>query len=328
MRRPALFAFILFISVPLDAEVTLRMPQSKIATSAAVRVRSAPEVTAKEVARVEFGRVVRATRRSAEKTTIGTRTDYWYEVDLSAGRSGWIFGGFLADYDPKKRASIVRGLIEQRIALEPGSFESEAEFYAFVAKELGAARGDERGALELARLIALSRTAGVAPHEMRDTPPRGSWLASHEKELVYSEPAGMWLARSDLFWELEKKYRGTALGERIAWAAAENGLPGECEGNETCYFHSFVLTEGRYLERYPQGSHAHEVILHLNDIVASEELLRFARATAGDRWERDARRSLLEDLALVRKLVAKTKFRETAAVLKRIDLFLGKTSGR
>lgn len=48
MRRPALFAFILFISAPLDAEVTLRMPQSKIATSAAVRVRSAPEVTAKD----------------------------------------------------------------------------------------------------------------------------------------------------------------------------------------------------------------------------------------------------------------------------------------
>lgn len=327
MRRAATFLFILLLPSTLDAQVKLRVPQSKITTSAAVRARSAPDVAAKEIARVEFGRVLLATRRSPEKATIGSNTDYWYEVGVSAGRTGWVFGGLLADYDPKRRASIVRQLINQRTASETGSFASELEFHAFVEKELSAARR-ERGELELARLIALSRAAAAAPHHMRAAAPAGSWLAAHEKELVYSEPAGSWLVRSDLFWDLEKKHRGTALGDRVAWAAAENGLPGECEGDETCYFHAFVLTEGRYLEHYPQGAHAHEVILHLNDIVESQELLRFATATGGDRWEKDARRALREDLAQVRKLVAKTKFHETPALLRRIDLFLSPSPRR
>src|SRR5205085_5374358 len=79
-------------------EVRLDVAQPMITTVSAMRVRTAPQVTADEVQRLKLGTVVQAIARSATQDTIGGKTGYWYRVDLPNGETGWLFGGLLVDY--------------------------------------------------------------------------------------------------------------------------------------------------------------------------------------------------------------------------------------
>jgi hypothetical protein len=47
-------------------------------------------------------------------------------------------------------------------------------------------------------------------YEPKD-PAHRDWIKEHEDSLVYSEPAGQWLVRTDLYWELETRNRGNPI---------------------------------------------------------------------------------------------------------------------
>jgi hypothetical protein len=106
---------------------------------------------------------------------------------------------------------------------------------------------------EYQRLLKISRYVEKIPADKQDKQPYRSYLKRNEKYIVYSEPAGQWMVRSDLFWDLQKKYAKYAIADKIAWTAAENGLPGECEGYVPCHFSVMRMTSGEYLLRYPNG---------------------------------------------------------------------------
>jgi hypothetical protein len=99
--------------------------------------------------------------------------------------------------------------------------------------------------------------------------PFKSWVQGHEKEVVYSEPAGQYFVRSELLWGLQKKYAGLPAAERAAWAAAQNPLPGECEGYLPCMLHLEMETNARYLGLYPRGPHAGEAVGALADLFSA-----------------------------------------------------------
>jgi hypothetical protein len=325
LRTPpvALFGFSLCLILAASVcaqEVKLDAPQTRMTIVSAVRARSAPQVAAAEVARLKLGTVLKATARSAEESEIGGRKDYWYLVGLPSGESAWVFGGLTIAYDAAQRREILRRIIDERLKVEGMSFEDGVDLYNFVNGALNEAQDtNAKAEFELLRLLALSRSVASIPFDQRERAPYGQWYKAHEREIVYSEPSGLWLLRADLFWDMERKYHGTPVGERIAWAGAENPLPGECEGDEVCYFLYLNDTQGKYLSLYPNGAHAAEALKNFEQALASAEVETTLRSKSRDKYLLEQQQALKQALAELRVSVAKSSASEKAPVLRLLE---------
>ncbi len=121
----------------------------------------------------------------------------------------------------------------------------------------GVADADMRGRVSLLWVQAMRRALGEVPLTAeRDREPFTGWLTRHDRDIVYSEPAGQWLVAPDVLWAMHDRIRETTSAEPLAWEAVDNGLPGECEGYPPCYLSGFTMLHGRYLEMHPEGTHA------------------------------------------------------------------------
>lgn len=140
------------------------------------------------------------------------------------------------------------------------------------------ADAESRGRLALLWVQSLRRTLGAIPMEVDGsrTEPYRTWLAANEREVAYSEPAGMWLASNDVVWALHDRNRSTASAEALAWEIVENGVPGECEGYPPCYLAGFEMIHTRYLREHPAGAHAAEAVQQIH-----ESLEQIQRLLAG-----------------------------------------------
>src|SRR5688572_18906069 len=88
----------------------------------------------------------------------------------------------------------------------------------------------DRVTREYKRLVALRNKLAKIPMERLGREPHKSLIRRNRKDIVYSDPAGQWFVRSDRFWNLAEKNKRRPFADDIAWTAAENPLPGECEG--------------------------------------------------------------------------------------------------
>ncbi len=233
--------------------------KSRITTATGVRVRTAPQTTAQEVTKLQLGLVVEVSERTAAREKIGAAADYWYRVAAPGGAEGWLFGGLTAPFDPQRRVESYLKIANDRLKIEEASFAERADLYKFLDRVAPEAKeGAALAELELLRLLALHQSLAAMPFDKLDAAPYKDWTKEHEKLIVYSEPAGLWFVRADALWALEKKYRGLAVAERIAWEASRLPLPGECEGYLPCYLSLVGLTDGEYLKLYPRGAHVGE----------------------------------------------------------------------
>ncbi len=302
--------------------VNLGGPRQKITTASNVRARVGPETAAQEVARLKLGTVLTADGRTAEQSEIGGKTDYWYRVALPGGAPGWVFGGLLADYEEARRGETVRHIVDERLKVETMSFDDASDLYDFVTGPLVAdARGSWKGELELARLHALNRAAGAMAETEQGRPAAQykDFHKAHEKEIYHHEFAGGWAVRPELFWELETKYRGTSIGDRIAWDAAHALRQGECEGDDVCNFLALNDTEGKYLGLYPNGAHAPEALQDIAQALSSTALDETLKRKGGDQYAVQEQTAVRKALAELRAAVAKAESPERAAVVKRLN---------
>jgi hypothetical protein len=302
---------ILAAPAPAQEVVNLGGARQKITTASAVRARTAPDTAAAEVTRLKLGTVLSADARSAEQAEIGAKKDYWYRVALPGGQQGWVFGGLLADYDPARREEIVGRIVEERLKAETMSFDDGTDFYDFVQAALAGAGGASKGELELARLHAVNFAAGAMGTDDKGRPSKPEFAKAHEREIYYHELAGAWAVKSDAYWELEAKYHGTPLGDRIAWDAANALYPGE--------FFRLQDTDGRYLGLYPAGAHAAEALQNLKEALASQELDASLKNKSNDQYARQERELLRKSLAELRAAVSKADAPEKADILRRLE---------
>lgn len=312
--------FLLLNSPAYAQEVNLSEARPKITTVSAVRARTGPQVEAQEVARLKLGTVVSAVARSADQSEIGGKKDYWYRINLPGGGPGWVFGGLLADYDPARHQETARRIIDERLKVEDMSFEDGVDFYDFVSRALAEIKEPMvRGELELLRLHALGRAVGPIPPGEHQRPPYRDFYKAHEQEIYHHEFAGRWAVRPVVFWNLELKYRGSAVGDRIAWDAAQALRQGECESDEGCQFLALHDTEGKYLSLYPNGVRAREALQNIAQALSSEEVAGTLKSKGGDRYLAEQRTALRKAIAELRTAVLKTTAPEKAAILKRLD---------
>jgi hypothetical protein len=326
MKQNPLLLSLLFLLLPvplLAQEVPLAAAQQKITAVSSVRVRSGPQVSSQEITRLRLGTVVTAIARSSGQSEIGGKNDYWYRISLSGEEPGWIFGGLLQDYDSAHRSEIIGRIIDERLSADAMSFDDGVDFYNFVTGELEEATGEDRGRLELMRLHALERAVGPIPIGEQGRPPYREFHKTHAAEIYHHEFAGSWAVRPEVFWKLEEKYRGSAIGDRIAWDAANALRQGECESDEVCNFLDLCQTQGRYLGLYPEGEHAGEALQNILQSLSSEDVSGTLASKGGDKYLADERKELKKAIAALRPVVARTSAPEKKEILSKIDALGG-----
>jgi Bacterial SH3 domain len=299
-----LLILILSIVAQTD-EVKLDSPQTRITTVSAMRVRKSPQVTADEIVRLKLGTAVTAIARSTNQDTVSGKTDYWYRVNLPNGETGWLFGGLLLDYGASKRQELVRQIIEARLKAENTDFADRQEIYNLAASSVTEAKDlSTRAEFELLKTLAVANSALVVTSEQSNKSPYREWVKAHGAEVVYNEFAGGYQLRSDVLWNLERKYHNLPIADRIAWEASQTFPPSDCEGDEVCHV---FLYEGeiRYLSLHPTGAHAAEALKNTADVL-TDEVIKFANDKGGDKYAVEQRTSLKKLLSSLRLALAKT----------------------
>ena len=299
-------------------EIKLDVAQAKITTVSAMRVRKAPQVTAEEVTRLKLGTVVNAIARSSNQDTVAEKTDYWYRVNLSNGQTGWLFGGLLLDYTLSRRQELLRQIIEARLKAENTDFADRQEIYNLASNSIKDTNDpNTRAEFELLKLLALAGSAAAFPDNLQDKSPYREWRKAHDADVIPNEFGGGYNLRSDLLWDLEKKYHSLPIADRIAWEAARNPQPSDCEGDEVCHF--FRLEgEVKYLSVHPNGAYAAEAIKDLSETF-TDEVVRRANDKGGDRYAVEERAALRKVFTSLRNALAKTSVAEKIELLKRLN---------
>jgi len=314
----AVLGFGLVSTVAAQDEINLDPPPAKITSVSAMRVRRAPQMSAEEITRLKLGTIVNAIARSANQDTINGKNEYWYRVNLPNGESGWLFGGLLLEYNARQRPQLLRQIIEARLKAENTDFPDRQEIYNLAATSVTETRDvNTRAEFELLKLLALANAAAAFPDNLQGKSPYREWLKAHGAEVIRNEFAGGYNLRSDLLWNLEARYHMLPIGDRIAWEAAENVEPSDCEGDEVC---GFFRTAGeiKYLSLRPNGAHAAEALATLSDAL-TDDVIREANATGGDKYAVEARTALKKQLASLRVAIAKTSAPERTALLKKLE---------
>jgi hypothetical protein len=289
---------------------------SRITTASNVKVRSAPNTSGEEVMKLGIGSVFEAREPSLEKDKIAGKEDYWYRVGgLPDGKDGWVFGGFTMAFDATKRAEIYKQIAGERLKIEQPTYSDTADLFRFLSAAVKEMKTpNDAAALELAKLLALHRAATAIPIDKQEQEPFKSWIKTNEASLLYSEPAGSWFLRSNLLWNLHKKYATLPLAERIAWEAAQNPVGGECEGYVPCHIGRINITTGQYLKLYPQGTHKDEA---LNQIAEEAKgLIEYADNSQNDKPTADERKEAVPEFATLRATLAKVTSAKKANVLQ------------
>jgi len=292
--------------------------QAKITTVSAMRVRSGPQVTAQEIARLKLGTVVNATERSPNQDTVGGKTDYWYLVNLPNNQSGWLFGGLLLDYDANQREQLLRQIIDARLKAENTDFADRLEIYELATRATPEAKDvNTRAEFELLKLLALATTAEAFNNDRSDKSPYREWLKAHSAEVIPNEFAGGYNMRTELLWNLETKYHTLRIAERIAWAAVENPQPHDCEGDEVCNLFTFEAGV-EYLRRHPNGAHAAEAIKTFDDLF-TDEVIKMANGKETDPYIVEDRKNVRKLVSSLRLALAKSPAPGKPELLKKLD---------
>lgn len=299
-------------------EIKLDSPQPKITIVAAMRVRKEPQAAAAEIARLKLATVVNAVARSSNQDTIGGKTDYWYRINLPNGETGWLFGGLLLDYVPQQRLALLRQIIAARLNAENLEFADHQETYNLARSSLNEVKDTgKRAEFELLTLLALRNWAVTFPDNRRDESPYREWRKTHDAEVIHDEFGGGYALRTELLWNLEARYHTLPIAERIAWEAAENAQPSDCEGDEVCDF--FVISgEIKYLSLYPTGAHAAEAVKNLTAAL-TDDVISAANAKGGDKYVVEQRTTLRQMLVPLRAAAAKISVPEKSALIKKLE---------
>ena len=231
-----------------------------IVTDMFVPIRSLAKSTAPELKKVKLGTVLDVSQKSSS----------WYKVKYSTGTktsTGWIPANAVGNFDSSKEPQIYTQ-VANRHYKSGMDFATSSALYEFLTdKQSDFESSDSSGDLQLKRLLALRSALKAIPSGAKDSEPYKSFLASHKKEIVYSEPSGENLVISKLFWDLHQKYPKSSLADEIAWEGAKNPLPGECEGYVNCHLFYARMTSGEYLSLHPTGKRSSEALTNLTNIL-------------------------------------------------------------
>jgi hypothetical protein len=306
--KQTLFVSLCLLVASLQSATSFAQNRSRITVASNVRARALPNTSAEEVTKLPIGTIVNQLEQSSAKEKIGNGEDFWYKVALPNSKEGWVFGAFTLPFDPANRAEIYKRIASERLKIKDANFADSADLARFMTLAMTEVADKNTLAwIELARLLAMKQASATVSAEQPQQEPFKSWIKANEKSLAFSEPAGQWLVKSDLFWNLQKKYAALPIADEVAWEGARNYLPGECEGYIPCHLSSLNLTDGKYLKLYPKGAHVTESLDSIIETLEGlqETLKSMEKPDATDRKE--ANPSIVELQAAITKTMSAKK---------------------
>ena len=231
-----------------------------IAIAAGARIRSQASTSSAELRRVKLGALIKVLEK--------TKND-WYRIEIPAKPKnvvGWMSGQVADDWDAAQREEIYRRIVEKNYKSAGMSFGDASELYEFLAKAQNELKTSKLlPDFAYKQLIALRQTLKSIPSGKGEANPYKAFLKANDKSVVYSEPSAEWYVRSEIIWDLQKRYSDSPIAEDIAWMGAENPLPGECEGYVNCYLFTLRESDARYLELYPNGKRTAESLKNIQN---------------------------------------------------------------
>lgn len=256
-------------SAPAKTQPASKTPASNstdsaqiVVTDVSARIRSQAKSTAPELSKVKLGTAL----------NVVEKTPAWYRVKYTDGgktASGWIPASSVSKFDIDNKDQIYSQIANRQYRADGMDFATAAAVYEFLtAHESDFENSSSASDLELKRLLALRAALKSIPAGAKDSEPYKDFLRAHNKEIVYSEPSAEYLPTANLFWDLHKKYKDSALADQIAWEGSQNPLPGECEGYVNCHLFYARMTSGEYLNLHPTGKRNLEALTNLTNILA------------------------------------------------------------
>lgn len=243
-----------------ETSETAELPQIMV-TDISAEIRSQAKTAAPELGKVKLGTVLDVSQKSGA----------WYKVRfLDGGKTsvGWIPAGSVGNLDSADKTRNYSQIANRYYKPDGMDFATSSALYESLTRNQSDFETSGSAAdLQLKRLLALRAALKSIPAGAKDSAPYKEFLRAHDKEIVYSEPAGEYLVTSNLFWDLHKKYKDTPLADQIAWAAAQNPLPGECEGYVNCHLFYGRMTNGEYLNLHPTGKNNLEALTNLTNML-------------------------------------------------------------
>jgi hypothetical protein len=258
------FCFLLML-LPLTALAQVDVQWITLASG--VRARAAAVPTAEELARLPIGTLLRQLDNEQRAATILGKQDFWYHVALPNGKAGWVFGAFLKRFDAALKGEIYREIGATKAKAENATYAESADLARFltaVGSEI--TTRTEQAEIELWRWMAIQKALEQIPADKLQQAEYQRFIKTWQAQLVYSEPGGSWLVKTDVLWNLHKKSADLPVAEMIAWEAANLPMPGECEGDDLCMTMAFNTSLGRYLKLYPTGKYVAPALDRLIDV--------------------------------------------------------------
>lgn len=179
---------------------------------------------------------------------------------------GWLKVGFgylreelTAPFTSADRVDVLEKIVRAQLQKEGAGFEAWNQVLALTGRyAVRSADRETQARFALYELQALRGAADAAGGLFRT--PFAFRLGDASDVFVNHEPAGQWIIRHDYIVAVHDEFKDTAAADDILWFAAENGLPGECEGDPSCYATLANRLYGEYLRRYPSGRHVDAAI--------------------------------------------------------------------
>jgi hypothetical protein len=284
-----------------------------IVTAFSVPIRNEARQSASTVSRAKLGSVLKVMEKNSA----------WYKVQLTSGgktSSGWVAVNAVSDLGTVNKQRLYWQIVEKNYQPEM-TFATASEMYEFLTEITGELDSSDTSAqIELQRLRSLQMALKNISASQKDKSPYKEFLKTNEKAIVYSEPAGKFLVASNQFWELHAKYRKSVISDKIAWEAALNPLPGECEGYVNCYLFDMRMRFGEYLNYHPKGEKAMEALTNLTNYLepivadAQEKTVYNGPTDVTDRAEFN---NLIAEL---RTIVARLPFMEKEKTLRQLKI--------
>jgi hypothetical protein len=230
------------------------------------------------VGKLMLGTDFATTQHTAAKARIGNQSDYWYRLDTPL--KGWVFGGLVRSFDPAKADDAHLTLVRDKLGAadklydsyehkSPLSFADAVEVSQFASRAAAASKKPgTQGELELAHWRAVQIALFQIPVASANKAPFAAWLKQQGKNVFYTEPSAEYLVNPDNYWKLADRHKRDAIGDAIAWQAANAFVGGECEGFISCMSGRSLMMEGEYLKRYPKGKHVAAALQQANGNLA------------------------------------------------------------
>jgi hypothetical protein len=238
------------------AHISMAADPRVVTNGSDVRVRTAPDVTASISFELPLGTDLIVLDRS-------TSADLWFRVRTDDGREGWVLGRLTTSVDSAHYGqaveSIVLAQLKNHAEIRGTSFPARVQLFDLIerAQKRLTARED-LARFALYRLRSMRDVLSGVPFGDDRQEPYQTWITWHYDDIRRDEPSGTWMPSPDYVLHVHEEYPDTLTADDIAWFYAENGLPGECEGDVACYVANLNSLYGEYLREHPRGRHAGE----------------------------------------------------------------------